>query len=52
MWGFLFTSCLPLSRRLINRWREASIALKSAQQSAGGLLEGEDEDGDDEFEFK
>lgn len=35
-----------------HRWREASIALKSAQQSAGGLLEGEEEDGDDEFEFK
>lgn len=30
------------------RWAEARIALKSAQQAAGGLLEGEDEGGEDE----
>jgi len=34
-----------------HRWKEAAVALKSAQQSAGGLLEGEEEEGEDEFEF-
>lgn len=34
------------------RWKEASVALKSAQQSAGGLLEGEEDDGNDDFDFK
>jgi len=34
-----------------HRWKEAAIALKSAQQQSGGLLDGDDEEGDDEFEF-
>lgn len=45
--NFLFWFCLSLLIVL-----EAAIALKSAQQSAGGLLEGEDDEGDDDFDFK